>query len=66
MEQRLAISMYHYVRDLKHSRYPEIKGLDVNLFRQQIAFMKENASRAVLAGNGTITASSSSFANAAL
>ena len=42
MEQRLAISMYHYVRDLKHSRYPEIKGLDVNLFREQIAFMKEN------------------------
>lgn len=34
--------MYHYTRDLKHSRYPEIKGLDVNLFREQIAFMKSN------------------------
>ena len=38
---KLYISMYHYVRDLKHSRYPEIKGLDVSLFRQQIEFMKE-------------------------
>ena len=38
----LYISMYHYTRDLKHSRYPEIKGLDVNLFREQIAFIKSN------------------------
>lgn len=37
---RLYISMYHYTRDLEHSRYPQIKGLDKNLFRQQIAFMK--------------------------
>lgn len=41
---KLYISMYHYVRDLKHSRYPEIKGLDVSLFRQQIEFMKEHFS----------------------
>lgn len=38
----LYISMYHYTRDLKHSRYPEIKGLDLPLFRQQIEFMKNN------------------------
>ncbi len=38
----LYISMYHYTRDLKHSRYPEIKGLDQSLFRQQIEFMKNN------------------------
>lgn len=38
------IVMYHYVRDLKHSRYPKIKGLDVELFRQQLAFLKENFS----------------------
>lgn len=38
----LYISMYHYTRDLKHSRYTEIKGLDVKLFREQIAFMKSN------------------------
>ena len=39
---KLYISMYHYTRDLTHSRYPEIKGLDLPLFRQQIAFMKEH------------------------
>lgn len=38
------IVMYHYVRDLKHSRYPGIKGLDIELFRQQIDFLKENFS----------------------
>ena len=36
------IVMYHYTRDLKHSRYPEIKGLDVSLFRQQLEFFKAN------------------------
>lgn len=39
---KLYISMYHYTRDLVHSRYPEIKGLDKPLFRQQIEFMKNN------------------------
>lgn len=34
--------MYHYVRDLKHSRYPRIKGLDLDLFREQIQFLKKN------------------------
>lgn len=41
---RLYISMYHYVRDIEHSRYPKIKGLDVHLFREQIEFMKKNFS----------------------
>lgn len=39
---KLFISMYHYTRDLKHSRYPEIKGLDISLFRQQMDFFKNN------------------------
>ena len=39
---KLYISMYHYTRDLTHSRYPEIKGLDKPLFRQQIEYMKNN------------------------
>jgi peptidoglycan/xylan/chitin deacetylase (PgdA/CDA1 family) len=34
--------MYHYVRDLQRSRYPAIKGLDVSLFRQQLAFLAAN------------------------
>lgn len=40
----LYIVMYHYVRDLKHSRYPNIKGMDIELFRQQIDFLKTNFS----------------------
>ena len=39
---RVHIIMYHYVRDLKNSRYPGIKGLDYELFKQQIAFLKEH------------------------
>lgn len=39
---KLYIVMYHYTRDLKHSRYPEIKGMDIMLFRQQIEYMKSN------------------------
>lgn len=33
--------MYHYVRDLKNSRYPEIKGCDIRLFKEQIQFLKK-------------------------
>lgn len=40
----LSIIMYHYVRDLKHSRYPEIKGLDYQLFKDQIDFLMQNFS----------------------
>ncbi|MGM9571855.1 MAG: polysaccharide deacetylase family protein [bacterium] len=39
---KLYISMYHYTRDLTHSRYPKIKALDKQLFRQQIEYMKNN------------------------
>lgn len=38
----LYISMYHYTRDLIHSRYPEIKGMDVALFRKQLEFFSKN------------------------
>ena len=38
---KLTVVMYHYVRDLKNSRYPEIKGCDVRLFKEQIAFLKK-------------------------
>ena len=42
MENRkLFISMYHYTRDLTHSRFPEIKGLDIGLLRKQLDFFKE-------------------------
>lgn len=38
----LNIVTYHYTRDLSHSRYPNIKGLDIPLFREQIYFFKSN------------------------
>ena len=42
--QNLTVVMYHYVRDLKHSRYSSIKGLDVALFKEQVAFLKKHYS----------------------
>lgn len=39
-QHRLAIVMYHYVRDLKNSRYPRIKGFDISEFKAQIDFFK--------------------------
>ena len=38
----LTIVMYHFVRDLKHSRYPEIKGLNSELFDEQIQYLKKH------------------------
>ena len=34
--------MYHYVRDLQNTRFPAIKGLDVRLFREQLAYFKKH------------------------
>jgi len=42
--QNLTVVMYHYVRDLKYSRYPSIKGLDVTLFKEQVVFLKKHYS----------------------
>lgn len=39
---KLTVVMYHYVRDLKNSRFPEIKGLDLALFNEQIEYLKKN------------------------
>ena len=41
MSHKLNIVMYHYVRDLQNSRYPNIKGLDYNLFKKQIEFFEQ-------------------------
>jgi peptidoglycan/xylan/chitin deacetylase (PgdA/CDA1 family) len=32
--------MYHYVRDLKHSRFPAIKGLSLERFRRQLDYIQ--------------------------
>lgn len=53
--------MYHYVRDLQHSRYPGIKGLDIRAFRYQLAHFKKRYTflsveevLAALDGNNTL------------
>lgn len=33
------IVMYHYVRELEDTRYPQIKGLRTSLFREQLAYL---------------------------
>ena len=38
---KLTVVMYHYVRDLKNSRYPEIKGCDIKFFKEQIQYLKK-------------------------
>ena len=42
MSKKLFTAMYHYIRDLKNSRYPEIKGLDKALFDRQLDFFEQN------------------------
>lgn len=39
---KLSVVMYHYVRDLKSSRFPEIKGLDFRLFVEQIEYLRHH------------------------
>lgn len=38
----LTVVMYHYVRPIKGSRYPGIKGLEYDDFKEQVAFIKNN------------------------
>jgi len=40
--RHINIIMYHYIRDLKCSRYPNIKGLDIILFKRQLEFLLQN------------------------
>lgn len=42
MGSKLTVVMYHYVRDLKNSRFPGIKGCDVRLFKEQVGYIKKH------------------------
>lgn len=42
MNRRVTIVMYHYVRDLEHSRFPAIKGLSVERFCRQLDHIQAN------------------------
>ena len=39
---KLSIITYHYVREIRHSRFPDIKGLETEKFREQIAYIKKH------------------------
>lgn len=43
-EAKLTIIMYHYIRDLKKSQYPRIKGLDIHLFKGQLEYLRKHYS----------------------
>lgn len=36
----VTIVMYHYVREIKNSRYPRIRGLELKDFREQLIYLK--------------------------
>lgn len=42
MQNPLTIVMYHYVRELSHTRYPKIKGLKESQFREQLAYLEKH------------------------
>ncbi|NQU83653.1 MAG: polysaccharide deacetylase family protein [Parcubacteria group bacterium] len=42
MPKPLTIVTYHYVRELQNSRFSEIKGLEVNLFKEQLKYIKKH------------------------
>ena len=35
------IVAYHYVREIKNSSFPNLKGIEYNLFKKQIKFFKK-------------------------
>ncbi|WP_287914651.1 polysaccharide deacetylase family protein [Comamonas sp.] len=42
MTNHLTIVMYHYIRQLERTRYPAIKGLRINEFRNQLDYLQRN------------------------
>lgn len=42
MKHQVTIVMYHYVRDLRHSRFPAIRGLPLDRFRRQLDYIQAN------------------------
>jgi len=46
--------MYHYVRKIKDSQYPKIKGLEESMFNEQIAYLMKQYS--IISGNELIEA----------
>lgn len=42
MNTKVTIIMYHYVREIEHSRYPDIKGLEIKQFKEQIVYLNKH------------------------
>jgi len=42
MPKQVSIIMYHYVRELKNSHFPEIKGLSIINFRKQLKYLMKS------------------------
>ena len=42
MNNKVTVIMYHYVRELTKSKYPNIKGLDIEKFKSQINYLVNN------------------------
>src|SRR5690554_711940 len=42
MDARLTIVAYHYVRDLARSRFPALRGLPVERFREQLGYFRQH------------------------
>ena len=42
MQSEITIIMYHYVRELHHTRYPNIKALLLSEFKEQLEYLKNN------------------------
>ena len=40
--QNIYVIMYHYVREIKKSKYPNLKGLEFKEFKNQISYFKSN------------------------
>ena len=39
---KINILMYHYVRKIRASKFPKIKGLELESFKKQLNFLQEN------------------------
>lgn len=54
---KITIVMYHYVRDLKSTPFPELKGLSVEQFNDQIDYIKKHYN--VISGDALLDAADS-------
>jgi peptidoglycan/xylan/chitin deacetylase (PgdA/CDA1 family) len=42
MNSNVTVIMYHYVREIKKSKFPDIKGLEFALFKDQLNYLNKN------------------------